>query len=335
MYLLARLWPILFAVLAILPASALADDNRLLTVSIEAIAAENNAGFRVSWKVPVNIEARHVPVLSAPQACSVVGEQRNWSDPMGHWREEVWRCPDGLPGSEISIQYPLANPNLATIVRYHPADGAEPQTILLQPQDAVFSLSRSGEERGSFADFLILGVEHILIGIDHLLFVAGLIFIAGTVRRVLATITGFTLAHSVTLALSALDLVRLPIAAIEAVIALSIVFLAVEIVKGPRDTLTWRSPIFVASSFGLLHGFGFAAVLKEIGLPSESLVTALLAFNLGIEIGQVVFAGIVLLLLWPLSRIPKRLSIGMFAPRLAGYAVGTLASFWMFERMIG
>jgi hydrogenase/urease accessory protein HupE len=281
------------------------------------------------------VDARHLPALSAAGACAVVGEQRNWSDPMGHWREELWRCPQGLAGAEIAIDYPLANPNLATIVRYRPGEGVDPQTVLLQPQDARFSLAVPGEERGSFSDFLILGVEHIWIGIDHLLFVAGLIFIAGTPRRVLATITGFTIAHSITLALSALDLVRLPIAAIEAVIALSIVFLAVEIVKGPRDTLTWRKPIVVASAFGLLHGFGFAAVLKEIGLPDDRLVEALLAFNLGIEIGQVLFAGAVLLLLRLPIRLPGRPSSGRSVSSLAGYAVGILASLWMFERMAG
>lgn len=310
---------------------ARADDNRPLSVSIKAEAADR---FEVTWKIPPNVEARHLPQISA-EGCSVRGALRQWSDPLGHWREELWTCPRGIVGRPVTIAYPLANPNLASIIRYHPAAGAEPQTVLLQPQDSIFSLAEPGEERGSFVDFLVLGVEHIWIGFDHLLFVAGLIFIARTPRRVLTTITGFTLAHSLTLALSALNVVRLPIAAIEAVIALSIVFLAVEIVKGPRDTLTWRNPIVVASAFGLLHGFGFAAVLREIGLPQDGFVTALLAFNLGIEIGQVVFAAVIMATLGILGRAGRALKSPFPIARFSGYAVGTLASFWMFERMIG
>jgi hypothetical protein len=191
----------------------------------------------------------------------------------------------------------------------------------------------SAQSQGVVVDFLELGIEHIWLGIDHLLFVAGLIFVARTWRRVLLTVTGFTLAHSLTLALAALDLVRLPVRAIEAAIALSIVFLAVEIVKGPRDTLTWRRPVAVAASFGLLHGFGFAAVLREIGLPTEGLVTALLAFNLGIEAGQALFAAMVMGLIALAGRFGVT-GHGGAAQRLAGYAVGILASYWMVERLV-
>jgi len=326
-----RLLPVwLLVALAFHSVPARADDNRPLSV---AIVQEGEQSFRATWKIPANVDARHLPQLSSG-ACKPQGQPRHWSDPLGSWREEAWQCPQGLVGKEIAIAYPLANPGLATIVRFHPLDEAEPQTLLLQPQESLFTLAAPGTERGSFVDFLVLGVEHIWIGIDHLLFVAGLIFIAGTARRILTTITGFTLAHSVTLALSALDILRLPIMAIEAVIALSIVFLAVEIVKGPRDTLTWRRPIVVASAFGLLHGFGFAAVLREIGLPEEGFVTALLAFNLGIEIGQVVFAMLVMGALWLIARA-DRWSEKLPASRLAGYAVGCLASYWMLERITG
>ena len=321
---------LLLTVLALAPAPALADDNRPLSVSITEQGGEL---YRAAWKIPTNVEARHLPHLSA-RSCTVQGRLRRWSDSLGHWQEEVWRCPRGIVGAPISIAYPLANPNLATIVRYHSADEAEPQTMLLQPQETVFRLAKPGAEGGSFGDFVVLGVEHIWIGIDHLLFVAGLIFIARTPRRVLTTITGFTIAHSVTLALASLNVVRLPIAAIEGVIALSIVFLAVEIVKGPRDTLTWRHPIAVASAFGLLHGFGFAAVLGEIGLPKDNMLAALFAFNLGIEIGQVIFAVGVMAGLRLVDLAGSRVATPLSVAKLAGYAVGSLASFWMFERML-
>ena len=323
---------ILVAIMVLaLPGMARADDNRPLSVSVAQEAAE---AFRVAWKIPANVEARNMPALSA-QGCAVRGNARNWSDVMGTWREERWTCPDGLASRTIAIDYPLANPGLATIVRYLPLGEAEPRTVLLQPQDSSFVLAQDGDPQGGFVDFVILGVEHIWLGFDHLLFVAGLIFIAGTPRRILTTITGFTLAHSITLALSTLDIIRLPIAAVEAVIALSIVFLAVEIVKGRRDTLTWRRPVLVAGSFGLLHGFGFAAVLREIGLPEDGFIAALLAFNIGIEIGQVIFAGLVMALSWLAARLARRMERELPTAKPAGYGVGCLASYWMFERLAG
>lgn len=331
-----RLLLLAWVLLACTAMPARADDNRPLTIVIEQGPA-NSA--RVTWKIPANVAARHVPALSAGPACTMRGAPRSWSDPMGHWREMTWQCPTGIVGHPISITYPFANPNLATIIRFRPDGATDAQTIVLQPQDSTFTLQNVRARRSGFAEFLVLGMEHIWIGFDHLLFVAGLIFIAGSLRRVLATVTGFTIAHSITLALAALDLVRLPIAAVEGVIALSIIFLAVEIVKGPRDTLTWRKPIVVASAFGLLHGFGFAAVLREIGLPGEGLVTALFAFNVGIELGQVAFATFVMLLFKAghrlLARTGDSRATQVITSRLAGYAVGTLASFWMFQRLVG
>jgi len=308
---------------------ARADDNRPLTLSLEH---EGNGAYRALWKVPANVEARHLPAIAA-SGCTAQGNPRNWSDSMGHWHEESWRCADGLGGQQVAITYPLANPNLAAIVRYTAQPGADPQTILLQPQDTAFSVPRAEEGGSVFADFLVLGVEHILIGLDHLLFVAGLILIARTPRRILTTITGFTIAHSITLALAALDVVQVPIKAVEVVIALSIVFLAVEVVKGERDTLVWRKPILVAIAFGLLHGFGFAAVLQEIGLPQGSLVTALLAFNLGIELGQIAFAAVVFGAIAMFEGTAEQRRRMMPVERMAGYGVGVLASTWMFQRL--
>ena len=155
--------------------------------------------------------------------------------------------------------------------------------------------------------YLVFGVEHILSGMDHLLFIACLIFIAGTWRRILVTITGFTIAHSLTLTLSALELIRLPVPPIEATIALSIVFLAREIALDRRDTLTWRYPIAVSAGFGLLHGLGFASALKDIGLPQTEIPAALLAFNVGVEIGQIMFVSSMLVVFWLITKSLKLL----------------------------
>ncbi len=236
----------------------------------------------------------------------------------------------------MSIDYPLANPRLATIGRLH-FSGAATQTILLQPNESVLTIPAEEEigERAIFPEFIQLGFEHIWEGLDHLLFVAGLIIIAGTWRRILVTVTGFTIAHSVTLAAASLELVHLPIRAVETVIALSIIFLAVEIVKARKTTLTWRRPLAVSVSFGLLHGFGFAAVLGEVGLPQEGLLTALLAFNIGIELGQVIFAGVLFCVGSLLLRLKLLQERAQWLRKIAGYGLGIIASFWLIERLIG
>lgn len=192
--------------------------------------------------------------------------------------------------------------------------------------------------------YLVFGVEHILTGFDHLLFVACLIFIAGASgdrwRRILVTITGFTVAHSITLTLAALELVRLPISSIEATIALSIVFLAREIALNKRDTLTWRYPIAVSATFGLLHGFGFASALSEVGLPHSEIPAALLAFNLGVEIGQVFFVASLLIAFGLIAQCLKLAGLHSrdwirVLEKPVAYVVGSTAMFWTIERASG
>jgi hydrogenase/urease accessory protein HupE len=176
-----------------------------------------------------------------------------------------------------------------------------------------------------------LGIKHILSGVDHLLFLVCLLIIAGTAKRILVTVTGFTLAHSLTLVLSSLGVVSLRVAPVEAIIALSIVFLATEIAKGKRETLTWKYPISVSASFGLLHGFGFAAVLDEIGLPQTELLTGLLFFNIGVELGQLLFVFVVIALGYVVVRTKIDVQHTIFQKPVA-YCVGSLASFWLIER---
>ena len=318
--------------LCLLAAPAWADDNRPLTVAIEP---GDGTSHVVRWKIPPNIAPDFLPALVAPENCSVGAARRTWSDGLGHWREERWTCAPGLEGRRITIAYPLANPNLATIARLATRNDGPFATVVLPPGRAAIDMPTAAQaaEAGAMADFLKLGFEHIWEGFDHLLFVFGLILVAGTWRRILVTVTGFTIAHSLTLGLAALDIVRLPQRAVEAAIALSIVFLAVEIVKGPRDTLTWRRPVAVAAAFGLLHGFGFANVLREIGLPDGNFVGALFAFNIGIEIGQVIFAGLVFAALLAARKFFHSKD-SQQSRALAGYVLGTLASYWLFERII-
>ena len=330
----------LLAVLAVLflAGAAKADDNRPLTVSITREDAHGH--YMVRWKIPANVDAALIPSLQFPPECSSAGPRRNWSDPWGHWREEGVEC-TGLMGRTVRIDWPGPNPGLATIVRIHSrgakgaGEAAPPVTLVLPPGETGLHIPGEGEMRSEngIVQFLTLGFDHIWEGFDHLLFVTGLIVIARSWRRILVTITGFTLAHSVTLALASLDLVRLPTRAIEVTIALSIVFLAVEIAKGPRDTLTWRRPVAVAAAFGLLHGFGFAGVLREVGLPEQNFAAALFAFNLGIEIGQVMFAAMIFAALLLVRRFAPAGKSGLLKTT-AAYGLGIVSSVWLFQRLL-
>jgi hydrogenase/urease accessory protein HupE len=181
--------------------------------------------------------------------------------------------------------------------------------------------------------YLTLGIEHILTGIDHLLFVLGLLILARERWRLLATVTAFTVAHSITLALATLGMVHVPQRPVEAAIALSIVFVAVEILRERegRGGFAARSPWIVAFGFGLLHGFGFAGALSEVGLPAHHIPLALLFFNIGVEIGQLLFIGAVLGLIRLAQRLRAR-STG-WLELVPPYAIGTVATFWVFERV--
>lgn len=177
-----------------------------------------------------------------------------------------------------------------------------------------------------------LGIEHILLGIDHLLFVLGLLLIVRGPWMLVKTITAFTVAHSVTLGLATLGFVHVPPRPVEAAIALSIVFLAVEIIHGRqgREGLAFRFPWVVAFSFGLLHGFGFAGALSDVGLPPQEIPIALLFFNIGVEVGQLVFVLAVIIVIWLFKKlkIPK---MSMAEP-VTAYSIGTLAMYWFLQR---
>jgi len=243
----------------------------------------------------------------------------------------------GLAGGEIYIEG-LSTTLTDVLVRIGRLDGST-QVVRLTPSSPSFVVDESPSFMGVANTYLVLGVQHIWSGFDHLLFVVCLVVIAGTWRRILTTITGFTIAHSITLALAALNLVRVPIPPVEATIALSILFLATEIARERRDTLTWRYPILVSASFGLLHGFGFASALSEIGLPQTEIPAALLFFNVGVEVGQVIFVGVTLGLIWGISSLlrsvlPKQRDWLSLIQKPLAYTVGSLAMYWTAARIM-
>lgn len=204
-------------------------------------------------------------------------------------------------------------------------------TELLRPEAPSVTVDR--EAASNALPYFRLGVEHLLFGFDHILFVIGLLFYVRSPWRLVGVITSFTLAHSITLALSSLDVVKLSTAPVEAIIALSILFLAVELLRpeDKRSPITTKSPWLIAFAFGLLHGFGFAGALAEIGLPQRAIAMALFLFNVGVEVGQLMLVAVVLALL----AVVKRVGIVMpeLVVRTPIYATGIIAAFWFVERV--
>jgi hydrogenase/urease accessory protein HupE len=222
------------------------------------------------------------------------------------------------------------------LVRVQTRDGAV-STSLVRPSQAWIEIAAARGPAAVAGAYLMHGVEHILFGFDHLLFVLALILIVRSGRVLLWTITAFTLAHSITLSLATLGVVEVPAPPVEAAIALSIVLLACEIIRLRRGqtSLTARWPWLVAFAFGLLHGLGFAGALTEIGLPQGDIPLALFAFNVGVEIGQLIFVAAVLGLLACIRRIDFPLAVERHALSIATYAIGTMAAFWFIERLAG
>jgi hydrogenase/urease accessory protein HupE len=206
-------------------------------------------------------------------------------------------------------------------------------TAVVRPGKPWFEIQGQRSTWQVAGDYTMLGIDHILSGYDHLTFVLALLLIVSGWRRLLLTVTSFTLAHSITLAAATLGFLWLPGPPIEATIALSILFLASELVKVNRGhaSLTARYPWVVAFVFGLLHGFGFAGALAEVGLPHNEIPLALLMFNVGVELGQLIFVAAILILIEVLHRVRKEWPA--WVRSLPAYGIGSLAAFWFFERI--
>lgn len=238
----------------------------------------------------------------------------------------VLRCPQGSPGT-VRFSGLAENP-VDVVVRIARQDGSSRTVVLRGSDDAIDLLGDRGlGRRGPFDGFLVLGIEHIALGFDHVIFVLTLALLVGFTRRLLVTITGFTIAHSITLGAATLGVVTLPSAPVEAAISISIVLVAVEVVRD-RPSLTRRVPGVVAFGFGLLHGFGFAGALAEVGLPPDRTGMALLGFNLGVELGQIAILGAA----WAVTR-PFGARLGPRARMAAAYAAGVVATAWTFDRV--
>jgi hydrogenase/urease accessory protein HupE len=287
--------------------------------------------YALLWKRPTGgeVEIRITPVI--PQGCRLATPDRQQLTPGAVVVRGTLTCTGGLAGKTLRIAG-LETTVTDVLVRIQHADGRI-ESHLLRPATPALTLgaATSGAERAF--SYLQLGIQHILLGVDHLLFVLGLLLIVSDRWMLVKTITAFTVAHSITLAIATLGYASAPLPPLNAAIALSILFLGPEIVRAWRGetSFTIRHPWVVAFAFGLLHGFGFASGLTAMGLPKAEIPLALLLFNVGVEIGQLAFVVLVVLL----ERAFRTLEIRW--PRvveaLPGYVVGSLGAYWTIQRM--
>lgn len=288
--------------------------------------------YDLVWKQPVLADRRLKidPVL--PSSCEKVNLGPGELTGAALVVRSRITCGEGLEGQTITIAG-LERTMIDVFVEIVSAKGAT-RTLILKPQRASFVMADSADTGSGtgFLGYFRLGVEHLLTGFDHILFVIGLVLLVRRPTTLIKVVTSFTVAHSLTLGLSTWGLVALSQGAVEAVIALSILFLAVELARSDRvaESLVLRYPWAITFIFGLLHGFGFAAALTEIGLPQGTAALALLLFNIGVEVGQLIIVALVLAVLYAGRRLLLPVT-GRLKPASA-YVLGTLAGFWFLER---
>lgn len=312
-----------------------AHESRPLFIQIE----ENAMGaFTLKVNTPNSVAENNLPDILFPADFTTqdsLGTLRKTQS--GFLQTLQFEVPkSGIKGQAFHIQFPKFNPSITSIVQID-LQNEDTQTLVIGPDKNQFLIPLTPSRWAVIRQYAALGIEHIWAGIDHLLFLVCLFIITGFSRKLFWTITGFTFAHSITLIASTLSWIQLSIKPVEACIALSIIFLCNEIAHHhtTKTSLTYRYPVLVSSSFGLLHGFGFASVLGDIGLPKSHLMEALLFFNIGVEIGQLLFLmglflGQYLVVKFFLSRF-KNWSKPVLT--FAVYGVGILASYWFFERL--
>jgi hydrogenase/urease accessory protein HupE len=320
--------------LLLLAASLSAHEVRPAYLELTQTGAET---WEVLWKVPARGEDQRLALHVELPPGSV-----NLTPPLGAAANNAFtarwtvRHEGGMAGEIVRIAG-LTATLTDVLVRVQRLDGGT-QVARLTPATPSFVVEAAPRNLQVAGTYLRLGIEHILLGVDHLLFVLALLILVEGTRRLVMTITAFTLAHSLTLAGATLGFVHVPGPPLEAAIALSIMFVAAEIIQDRQGTagLTRRAPWIVAFIFGLLHGLGFAGALSEVGLPQSAIPIALLCFNVGVELGQLLFIGLVLGATATAGWIARRAGVGFpgWAWRVPPYAIGTVAAFWLVQRVL-
>lgn len=303
---------------------------------------ETESGYDVLWKMPRKKEAgvNLAPLL--PATCSKPIDPKTDATQSAYLINYKVECSESLKGQTVKIQgLQLATTNV--VVRYIDVEGYKSHWLLSNENtELMIPLEKSAST--IFSDYIVLGIEHLLGGIDHVLFVVALLLLVPMGRTLIIAITAFTLGHSITLALSALDLLAIPQQPIEILIAITIMLVASDVITSKSKGQTWlqRYPGMMTCLFGLIHGLGFAGVLGEIGLPPNDKIMALFAFNLGLEVGQL---GVVFMWLAAAALISRFFAsinrgVGTASPWLAfqrwqqlmAYTIGSVGAYWVFDR---
>ena len=294
--------------------------------------------YTLDWKVTLTAGSAAIvadqlePVI--PENCAIVGDPVQRIQSAALMGRASLTCVGGPTGGQFGLNKLLGKSD--AIARFIPLD-APAQSYRLTADEPTANILSEPDALGVLAGYSIIGAEHIILGWDHLLFVIALVLLVRGPWPVVKAATAFTVAHSITLVATVLGYSGLPARPVEALIALSIIFLAVEVtivLRTPdRLTLTRQYPWAVAFAFGLVHGFGFAGSLADIGLPQTKLAAALFAFNVGVEAGQLLVVGLTMLALTVLTRAPVATQTHVL--RVASYAIGTISSFWLIDRLIG
>ncbi|WP_422361013.1 HupE/UreJ family protein [Reichenbachiella sp.] len=296
------------------------------------ITQTTDSTYQIFWKIPALGER-------APKLYPVFPE---------HWEikkvderlipgavKRQWEFKSSLPINGQQIFIDGLDKTLIDVLINIELLGAEQYSKIISADQPFYEVPLKPSSTDVIWTYLVLGVDHIIFGIDHLLFVLALIFVTSGKWKIIKTVTAFTLAHSITLSLAALGYASIPIPPVEAIIALSIVFLAKEILQHApeKPSLTYRKPWLVAFAFGLLHGFGFASALSETGLPQTAIPLALAFFNIGVELGQIGFVLVILISLTGVRSL--RLAWPVWLVKSPIYAIGGISFYWLIDRVVG
>lgn len=310
--------------------SAFAHESQPGTLEIKQLAAER---YDVSWKAPIYYGKPHPARLQLPEEWQDIVQptERRLADAiLFRWVVDVG--PGSIEGA--IIRFPGLESTITDVyVRLTRLDSTM-MTAIVRPTKPFVELRGERSWYATAGEYIGLGFYHILLGVDHLLFVLGLLLIVEGRMMLIRTITAFTVAHSITLAIATLGFASVPLPPLNAAVALSILFLGPEIVRSWRgeSSLTIRYPWVVAFVFGLLHGFGFASGLSTTGMPKAELPWALLSFNIGVELGQLAFVFIALALAWSFRTLEIRWP--RWALAMPGYTVGSLGAYWTIQRTV-
>jgi hypothetical protein len=320
---------LLLVLVAVWPAAAPAHEVRPAYLQLHQTGADS---YDVFWKVPAVGDAMRLSLhVEFPQTCSNLKPPHGFF--AGNAYTEQWsvKCQGGLAGSTVRIEG-LTATLTDVLVRVERLDGSSQMTRVMSssPSFVVEAMPSPWEV---VRTYLVLGIEHILTGVDHLLFVSGLLLLVNGTRRLLLTVSAFTLSHTVTLTLATLGFVHVPPAPVEAVIALSILFVAYEVLRKKENPngVAQRKPWLVAFSFGLLHGLGFAGGLSAAGLPAGHIPLALAFFSAGVEVGHFSFVATAVVSIVAARKWLENLPAWSW--RVPPYAIGSVASYWLIARL--